>query len=364
MRTDWQASYLDGRTAVRRPVIVRLMREGLEVSAPGGPSRFWPYGEVRQTQGTYAGEEVRLERGGALPETLVIADAAFLVSLHEAAAQAGIRFHDPRRRAARIRLTVVAAVAVVAVTAVIYLWGIPLLASVVTPRVPVAWEERVGRSAMTHLAPPDRQCRDPELLAAMDEIVRRLVAASEPAPYTFRVYVVNRPTVNALTAPGGHVLVFRGLLRRTQSPEQLAGVVAHELQHVLRRHATRAVIQDLSSGLLLMALTGDATGPLAYGLRTARTLGALRYSRQAEDEADAEGMRMVLAARVDSAGMLAFFEELQRQEGDHAAALAYASTHPATADRLARLRAIAAARQVGHEPLLPGADWGAVKARC
>ena len=79
-------------------------------------------------------------------------------------------------------------------------------------------------------------------------------------------------------------------------------MVAHELQHVLRRHTTRAVIQDASTGLLLMALTGDVTGPLAYGLQTARTLGELRYSRRAEDEADTEGMKMLLAARIDPAG--------------------------------------------------------------
>ena len=364
MRTDWQGSYLDGRTAARQAATVRLMREGLEITTAAGGTRLWPYRELRQTQGAYAGEEVRLERGGELPETLLVSDAAFLQSLHEAAPHVGARFHDPRRRAARRRWTIVAAGGVVVATAAIYLWGIPLLAGLVTPYVPVAWEEALGRSAMTYLAPPQQRCGDPALGAAMDAVVARLLSAGPPSPYTMRVYVVNRPVVNALAAPGGHVVIFHGLLERTGTPEELAGVMAHELQHVLRRHTTRAVIQDVGTGLLLMALTGDVTGPLAYGLQTARALGELRYSRRNEEDADVEGMRMLLAARVDPAGLITFFEKMEKEEGAQPKALTYLSSHPMPAERIARLRPSAAAGKGPSEPVLPGEDWPALTKRC
>ena len=364
MRTDWQGSYLDGRTAARQPVTIRLMREGLEITTEAGGTRLWPYRELRQTQGSYVGEEVRLERGGELPETLLIPDAAFLQSLHEAAPHVGLRFHDPRRRSARLRWTIVAAGGVLAATAAIYLWGIPLLAALVTPHVPVAWEETLGRSAIAYLAPPERRCGDPALGAAMDAIVARLMAAGPPSPYTMRVYVVNKPVVNALAAPGGHVVIFHGLLERTGTPEELAGVMAHELQHILRRHTTRAVIQDMGTGLLLMALTGDVTGPLAYGLETARALGELRYSRRAEEEADVEGMKMLLAARVAPAGMITFFGKIQKEEGAQPKALTYLSSHPMPAERIARLKALAEAWSGAPEPLLPTADWPTLIKRC
>ena len=364
MRTDWLGAYLDGRTATRHAATIRLMREGIEITTEGPGTRFWPYRELRQTQGFYTGEEVRLERGGDLPEVLLVPDIAFLESLHEAAPHVGSRFHDPGRRRARIGWTIVAALSVVAVTGAVYLWGIPAMAALLAPRVPVAWEQSVGQSAITYLAPAERRCADPQLAAAMDEMVRRLMAPRPPAPYPLHVYVVNRPVVNALAVPGGHVVIFRGLLERTTRPEEVAGVLAHELQHVLQRHATRAVIQDLSTGLLLMALIGDVTGPLAYGLQTARTLGELRYSRRAEEEADTEGMKMLLAARVDPAGMLAFFEKIQKEEGDVANAFAYLSSHPLAADRVARLKAMAAAWRGTPDPLLPNEDWPALMKRC
>ena len=289
MRTDWQGIYLDGQTAARHAATVRLMREALEITPAGGAPRLWLYRELRQTQGFYAGEEVRIERGGDLPETLLIPDSAFLESLHEVAPGLRLRFHDPRRRRARVRWTIAAAAGVLAVTAAIYLWGIPRAGRPRrAARAGGLGGERgpVGDRLHGPAGPPLRR---PAPGAALDEIVRRLTASAPPSPYTLRVYVVNRAVVNAHALPGGNVVIFKGLLERTRTPEELAGVVAHELQHVLRRHTTRAVIQDASTGLLLMALTGDVTGPLAYGLQTARTLGELRYSRRAEDEADTRG---------------------------------------------------------------------------
>lgn len=364
MRTDWLGVYLDGRTAARHPATIRLMREGIEITTEAPGTRFWPYRELRQTQGFYTGEEVRLERGRDLAEVLLIADIAFLESLHEASPHMGSRFHDPGGRGPRFYWTILAAAAAIAITAAVYLWTIPALAALLAPRVPVAWEQSVGQSAVEYLAPPDQRCANPRLGSAMDEMVRRLTAPGPPPPYELRVYVVNLPVVNALAVPGGHVVIFRGLLQRTTTPEELAGVVAHELQHVLRRHATRAVIQDVSTGLLLMALTGDVTGPLAYGLQTARTLGDLRYSRRAEDEADTEGMKMLLAARVDPAGMIAFFETIQKEEGGRAKALTYLSSHPLAADRIARLKAMAAAGRGTPEPLLPKENWPDLAKRC
>ena len=364
MRYEWPASYLDGRTAARHPVSVRLMREGLEVTTPGGLSRRWGYDEIHQTQGFYEGEEVRLERGGELAEALLIADPGFLVSLHQVAPQLGPRFHDPARRGSRVRLTVLAAVAVVAITGAAYFWGIPGLAALVAPRVPLAWEERLGQSVVAYLAPPELACEDPRRRAALDAIVARLAATVPRSPYTFHVLVANRPEVNALAAPGGYIVVLRGLVERTGSPEELAGVLAHEMQHIIQRHATRALIQHTSTGLLIAALTGDMTGPFAYGLESARVLGHLQYSRRAETEADTEGMKMLLAARIDPAGMLQFFETLMRGDKQPRTALKYFSTHPSTGDRIGRLQALATEAPGPPVKLLPDDDWAELRQWC
>ena len=341
------------------------MRGGLEVITETGGTLWWPYGEIRQTQGFYEGEQVRLERGRDLTEALLVGDAGFLASLHAIAPEPASRFHHPGRRSRRVWLTALAAVAVLVIGAALYLWGIPAAAGVVAARVPVSWEERLGHAIVEHLVPAGKACAEPARQRVIEDLVRRLTASLPRQPYTFRVTVVNDATVNALAAPGGFIVVFRGLLERARTPEELAGVLAHEIEHVLQRHATKALVQHVSTGFLLTALTGDVSGVMAYGVQSARVLGALRYSRAAEEEADAEGMRLLLAARIDPAGMIAFFEGIGRQGSAAPAVLKYLSTHPASGDRVARLQRLARAGvQAPPVRLLEGYDWPDIRRIC
>ena len=364
MQTEWTGDYLDGQTAIRRAAAVRLLRSGLEIAIETGHTAWWPYGEVRQTQGFYEGQEVRLERGGQLPEVLLIRDAAFLSALHRAAPEMAGRFHDPSRRRRRIALTALAALAVVGITTALYLWGIPGMVSVVAPHVPPSWEERLGRSVSEHLAPEARRCIETTRAQAIQEIADSLLSTVRDSPYTFRVMVVNNPSVNALAAPGGYVVVFRGLLERTQTAEELAGVLAHEFQHILFRHTTRALLRHASTGLLLTAITGDMTGPMAYGLESARIIGELRYSRLNEDEADRAGFRMLVDAGLDTAGMIAFFETLATDRPKMLSLPPYLSTHPTAEGRIERLRSLASGPRPVTTRLLPGVDWQDVRSIC
>lgn len=364
MRTDWEGFYLDGRTPTRQWARIHVMRGGLQVTTENGATVWWPFAEIRQTQGFYAGEEVRLERGQHLPEALLVADTEFLASLREIAPEAAARFHDPRRRRQRMVLTLLAGVAVVVVTVAVYLWGIPALAAVVAARVPVAWEESLGASIVEQMGKPDGRCADLERQRMIEDIVGRLAAGLPRSAYTFRVLVVNDATVNAFAAPGGFIVVFRGLLERTRTPEELAGVLAHEMQHVVQRHATKALVQHASTGLLLVALTGDVTGVMAYGLESARVLATLQYSRLAEEEADREGMKLLLAAGIDPAGMIAFFDGLEKKRADGPTILKYLSTHPRLEDRIARLQALARQAGAPRVRLLEGYDWSDIARIC
>ena len=123
------------------------------------------------------------------------------------------------------------------------------------------------------------------------------------------------------------------------------------------------MIQHASTGLLLAALTGDMTGPLAYGLESARVLGQLQYSRRAEEEADRDGMKLLLAARVAPDGMIGFFDELAKGDQPRRV-LRYLSTHPSPSDRIATLRELAARAPGPPTPVLTDQQWQDLKAIC
>jgi predicted Zn-dependent protease len=244
----------------------------------------------------------------------------------------------------------------------LYLFAVPAVAGVAAERVPVQWESRLGDAIVQHIAPASDRCTDDARQARIDAIAAAVLKPVSTT-YTFRIAVANSPTVNALAAPGGAIVVFRGLLDRTESAEELAGVLAHEFQHVLHRHATRAIFQHASAGILMAAVVGDVSAVVAFGLEGARMLGDLSMSRQAEAQADRDGMQMLHDAGIDTAGMVTFFEKLAQLHGDPGRGK-YLMSHPAPQDRLATMRALSAQWPRPATRLMAGYDWNDIKSIC
>lgn len=362
-RTSWQGHYFDGRTTARHPVTIVLAPSGLELSVADGSNAFWPYREITQTQGEYHNEPVRLERGRPIPEAVVVDDPAFLDALRHFSREHARQFAGPRHRASLVRFILLAGAASVALIAGLLLWGIPALTELVTPLIPTSWEIALGESVVPQLAPAGRRCTDGRLRASVDALVARLAAARSDSPYRPHVTIVDGPVFNAFAAPGGQIVVYRKMLQATETPEELAGVLAHELQHIYLRHAMKALVRDLSIAAIVGAVFGDVSGIGAFAVQAARTMTTLHYSRETESEADREGLGLLRAARIDPAGMVRFFETLKKHT-DGAELPAYLSTHPDTDERLAEMKALAAAAPVQAEPLLPNVKWGEVKKRC
>jgi predicted Zn-dependent protease len=144
-------------------------------------------------------------------------------------------------------------------------------------------------------------------------------------------------------------------VRAAKTPDELAGVLAHEIQHVTLRHSTRALLREVP----LRIAVGD------LGTVSAVTsLGALRYRRADEAEADREGMRLLAAAGVDQSGMISFMRTLQEEHGDLPQFVRYVSSHPRTADRIAELEGLASQTRGESKPLLDAAAWDRLQRVC
>ncbi len=369
MKVLWEGRYLDGKTSASKKVVARPLKDGLRISLEEGTDLLWPYGDIRQVQGHFEGEPVRLERGGELPEVLVIADIEFLHTLRAKSAEQAGRFHNPHFRKTRFWLVVQAGFASLGVAFAFYHWGIPLIAERAAQKVPISWEEGLGASELAILAPPEHRVHNARLDAAIQKIVARVASGFPNCPYHFKVVISDMPIFNAMALPGGTIVVFTELLKSTRTPEELAGVLSHEMTHVLKRHVTKEVIQDSSTGLLLSVLAGDATGSMAYGLQSTRTLAMMSYSRAYEEEADREGMKAILASGIDPQGMIRFFDTLKKKsKGEESKLLKYLASHPLTDDRIQKLKALVASAGKGKDsprrkpvtPLLPGVDWVAL----
>jgi Zn-dependent protease with chaperone function len=191
-----------------------------------------------------------------------------------------------------------------------------------------------------------------ETTKMVQEIGSRLTKES---PYPFRWHVADDPTINAFAIPGGHIVVFTGLIQGADSAEEVAGVLAHEAEHVLQRHSLKGIVHQFGWRVVLTLLIGDLQGgPIG---EMAAQLQVLRFGRDQESEADFKGLALLKRAQIDPNGMITFFDRLSKKEG---ASLPLLSTHPPSTDRAEALRA--EINRLGPWPSKPlPYNWDAIK---
>jgi predicted Zn-dependent protease len=180
-------------------------------------------------------------------------------------------------------------------------------------------------------------------------------------PYTF--YVVNIDQVNAFAIPGGHVYINRGLIERSGSVAELAGVVGHEIGHVEARHGVdqmeRAQAANAGYAVATILLGHEPEGLAGAAVQVGAQAYFAHHSREDEYEADSIGVRLVRDVGFDPEGMVTFFRKLlEDRERTPSILEQWFATHPLTEDRITRVQglidALPAMGAVGAEPATVG----------
>ena len=214
-------------------------------------------------------------------------------------------------------------------------WSFDSVVSMVVHRIPVEWEEAIGESARRHILDEQTIIADGEAVRAVQTIVRRLTNEIPDTPYRFRITLVGRDMVNAVAFPGGFIVVFTGLLQQAETPEEVAGVLAHEINHVLLRHGLHGTVKNLGLLAAVHIVFGNQDGLVELTQRLGIELTRLTFSRKMETEADLAGLDLLHRANISPSGMIRFFERLAKSE--RANRVEWLSTHPMSAARVERL---------------------------
>jgi len=238
----------------------------------------------------------------------------------------------------------------------------PILAGAVTAVMPRAWEETLGDIAYERLAPSlaaDRRsrCTGPAR-RALDALFTRLAAAAGGG-YAYRLDIVAAPMVNAFALPGGRIVVFEKLIGEMEDPAELAGVLAHEMAHVVARDGTRSLVRSFGLGLVFDLMMGG----MGAGVMGAvgQNLLALSYSRAVEAEADRMAGEILVRAGLSGAGLARFLAHLAETRAGKAEAPEFLSSHPSPEHRR---QAVSRARAGSGDAGLNDAQWSLVKATC
>lgn len=354
----------DGESARRWPVEVE--------PDPGRPDAVLVHAEGRESESVTAAEFVRTDdRGDAVVFTRPDADGWQLSLLEPIPADVDERLPRTSRYGAWIdriglgRFAVAAAAVSAAIIAL--MWVAPAW---LAPAVPESWERDFGRAWLGDIE-EEAGCRAEAGRAALARLERRLSPGRD-----FRVTVVDFGMENAAALPGGDIVLFRPVIENAGSPEEVAGILAHELAHVENRHVTEALIREFGFGLVLTSVGGNAGG-------TMNQLTGLSHSRSAEREADEDAIDALIAADISPRGAADFFRRVigqPRPDGKEADGseevetetetntifdsewAEFLGTHPAPSGRIERFEAAAEGRAFGEA--MPAEDWKALQAIC
>ncbi len=348
-------TFFDGVSARPYPVTLRL-GDRLEIDGPG-LHQSWNLIDLRASETEFP--TMRISHDGE-PARVEFRDAALAQALTDRCPDL-YKNEDGRGGLLKFVAWSVAAGASVLLIAI---YGVPILAGLIAPLIPPAVEQQFGAAVdgqVVRLLGSPPPCNDAAAKAVLDGLVTRMTDGAGLVDKP--VVVVRRHDLaNALTLPGGRVIVLSDLIDQAKTPDEFAAVLAHEFGHVAARDPTRGVITAGGTSFLLSLILGDLTGSTVIVTLGQSAISA-GYSRDAERAADAYAVQMMRRVGGDETALATMLERITAGESEDKDVTSFLRSHPYTKERAATIRAAADKESAGRR-VLSDADWQTLRSIC
>ncbi len=208
-------------------------------------------------------------------------------------------------------------------------------------------EQQLASEFMKFIVQRYELINDPAIVRYINQIGNKILATMPPQPFTYHFYVIKEEAYNAFAIPAGHIFINSGLLAVMESEDELAGILAHEIAHIVSRHISQrierskkinlATMAGMVAGIFLGVATGDpaAAQALTIGAAAAGQTAALAYSREDETQADELGVQYITDAGYNIQGLMTVLQKIRSKQWFGSQQVpTYMMTHPAVEDRI------------------------------
>jgi beta-barrel assembly-enhancing protease len=349
------ARYGDGRAAMMHEAQCELGADAITIRL-GATTHVWLYADLARADD--GNGRIALKRQPDTGERLMFEAEA----KQELKAAAPKLFTDGAQGVERPRV-VVSVIAASWSLAAAFLVGIPLSAQPIASIMPAPYRTQIADISWSQVDAFTNYCDDSDEAARiLNDMAHRVMTASDvPHRDDIWITIVDADFPNAFALPDDSIIVTDELIQLAGHPDELTGVLAHEIAHIERNHVMTNVVRQMGAGIFFDVVFGGAGAGQAIAVASVNLAG-LRYSRGDEEEADARGLDYLDAAGIDTGGLARMFDrfrDVAETEGGEIPTLL--SSHPATPARAAAARA--RSRQ-GMQPSLSDRDWRIVRQAC
>jgi len=205
-------------------------------------------------------------------------------------------------------------------------------------------EVQMGQQEAQQVSAQLPMVQDAYIQNYVNSLGQRIARTTSRSDLNWQFQVVNSSVVNAFALPGGFIYINRGVLERASNMSEVAGVLGHEIEHVVRRHSVKQMEQAQGANVgvgILCALTGVCQSGIAQAaINVGGTAVFAKFSRTDEIQADEGGFNNVMRAGISPRGMYTFFQKLlaEEQQSGGGNASAWFADHPGTSDRIADIQ--------------------------
>jgi len=213
-------------------------------------------------------------------------------------------------------------------------------------------EESLGNFYLNLIRNTNPESSDTTAVRLLEDIKKRICKANGIDPKTIHLHLVRSSDVNAFALPGNHIVILSDLLVFCERPEEVAGVMAHEMVHIEKNHIMKKLGKEIGFATL-SGMLNSGTG----GAETLKILTSTAYDRKMEEEADRIGVEYLQKSKIDPSALADFMYRLSMSEGDLQKHLTIISTHPQTEERAHSILDLMREKTVEYEPVLSDSDW-------
>ncbi|RZA25672.1 MAG: M48 family metallopeptidase [Proteobacteria bacterium] len=230
------------------------------------------------------------------------------------------------------------------------------LSRAIAARIPASAEAKLGSTMIASFE--SKQCKNNGAQMAIEKLAGRVMTKEEAG--SVRILIVQDESVNAFALPGKIVIVNYGLIKKALHPDEVAGVLAHELEHLSQRHVMNTLTRSLLLSAIWTLVLGDVSGFLIVDPDTAFRLVNIKFGRDQELQADAGGLGRMLRGNVDPMALAHFFTSLEKSNPSKIPE--FLSSHPKSTSRADKAKK--ASFKGSWRPVLDAQEWKVLREGC
>jgi beta-barrel assembly-enhancing protease len=341
------AVYFDGEVARDNAVSVSRVGTNLMFRGANTPSTTWTISGLHPIDPPTPGQPFRITHDKMPGARLIVRDQAFIDDL--IAQNSHLKGGYSLRHLGQVLGWTAGGIAGLAALGYFVMTVLP---QQVAGLLPQTWRDRSGTQVINSLVGSAKRCETAGSKAAIAAMVAALAESGTDIP-SVSIDIYDMELVNAFAVSGGHIVLTRGLLNEASEPSEVTGVLAHELGHIYHLHPEAQLVRFAGLQILASAVSGGTSGDIVSN--AAGLAAILRYTREAEREADSFARDVMVKASVDPIGLKHFFEKFMKLEGikpgkapEESSALDRIgnvfSTHPGTEDRIKEIQPLPAGK--------------------